>query len=388
MTFSLDDLSVDRLHQWKSAKWATYPDDVLPAWIAEMDFPTAQVIRDAVVQSIEASETNYPQPHSDSGLPEACAMWLGRRFGMQIAPEQISVVGDVVQGIESAIDLFTRPGSAVVVMTPSYPPFFMVVEKAGRAVSGVPMQWDGGRPTFDLDGIDAALAAGAGSVLLCNPHNPLGRVFSAEELGGLVTVVERHGARVIADEVHAPLVYPGSAFVPYSTVSEVARQHSVTVTSASKGWNVAGLKCAEMVLTSDRDREIWSKASMLFTHGASTVGVVANRVAFTDGEPWLEETVRYLDGNRRALGELLGDLLPEVGYTAPEATYLAWLDCRSLGLENPAEFFLQDARVAVSDGGMFGAGGEGHVRLNFATSRGILTEIVERIAGAVRARGG
>jgi cystathionine beta-lyase len=271
----------------------------------------------------------------------------------------------------------------VVVNTPAYPPFFEVVKVARRAIVEVPVVRDGERWTLDLDVIDAALRAGAGTVILCNPYNPLGRVFTRQELCGLAETVERHGARVIADEVHAPLIYGPFEHLSYSTVVEAAARHSVTIISASKGWNVPGLKCAQILLTNAADREIWDRQPEMRSEGASVLGELANRVAYEEGQEWLREAVAYLDGNRGLLADLLGAHLPGVRYTIPEGTYLAWLDCRELGLADPAAFFLDHAKVAVSAGQAFGSRGAGHVRLNFGTSRAILTEIVERMGRAV-----
>jgi cystathionine beta-lyase len=343
------------------------------------------VIRAALVDAMERSETGYPPELGASGLPEACAAWLGRSFDLHVEPDQIRTLPDVLRGIELAIQLFSRSESAVVVTTPSYPPFFQVVRAAGREVVEVPMATDGGRAVFDLDAVGAALRAGAGTVILCNPYNPLGRVFRRDELAALAKAVERHGARVVADEVHAPLIYPGAKHVSYSTVSGAAARHSVTLTSASKGWNVPGLKCAQIVLTNEVDRAIWDRLPAVRTRGASVLGIVANRVAYEQGGPWLAEVVRYLDGNRSLLAELLARHLPQVRYTVPEGTYLAWLDCRDLGLDDPAAFCLERAKVGLSAGPTFGPPGAGHVRLNFATSRAILTEIVERMATAMSA---
>jgi cystathionine beta-lyase len=228
--------------------------------------------------------------------------------------------------------------------------------------------------------------------LLCTPHNPLGRVFTRAELAALAALVEAHGARVVSDEVHAPFVYPttqgavpprrveDAALVSYATVSDAAAHHSVALTSASKGWNLPGLKCAQIVLTNEADTAAWDRLSYMRSSGASILGILANRVAYEEGESWLREVVAYLDGNRALLARLLAGLLPRVRYTIPEGTYLAWLDCRTLGVADPAAFFLQRAQVALTDGATFGRPGQGHVRLNFATSRAILTTIVEAMA--------
>ena len=386
---AFDALAIDDLRRRGSVKWSFHGDDVLAAWVAEMDFPLAPPIRDALQEAVARSLTGYPPGDAVSGLPAACAAWLERCFGLVVTPQQVRVVPDVLRGLGLALTTFSPPDSPVVVMTPAYPPFFEAVRAAGRAVVEAPLAHDGDRAAFDLDAIAAALRAGAGTVILCNPHNPVGRVFTRQELGGLAAVVEEHGARVVADEVHAPLIYPGATHVPYATVSEAAARHSVTLVSASKGWNLPGLCCAQVVLTGEDDLARWDQLSHLQTRGASILGILANRVAYEQGEPWLHEVVDYLDGNRMLVARLLRELLPDVRYTPPQGTYLAWLDCRALGLDNPAAFFLQQARVALNDGAGFGAPGQGHVRLNLATSRAILTTIVQNMSAALsRARAG
>ncbi len=377
------DLSVAALRRRGTSKWSAYGDDVLAAWVAEMDFPLAEPLRAALQEAIEQGGTGYAPVAS--GVPAACAAWLARRYGLTVAPHQIRVLPDVLRGVILAITTLSRPESPVVVLTPAYPPFFEAVRVAGRTIIEVPLVMEEGRPTFDLIGIAAALDAGAGTILLCNPHNPLGRVFIRTELTALATLIEGQGrdVRVVADEVHAPLVYPGGMHVAYATVSEAAARQAVTLTSASKGWNIPGLKCAQIVLTNEADGERWDRLSVLQTYGVSPLGLLANRVAFEQGEPWLDKIVAYLDGNRSLLARLLAERLPQVRYVAPEGTYLAWLDCRALGLAAPAVFFLERAKVALSDGAAFGPPGQGHVRLNFATSRAILTDIIAAMADAV-----
>jgi cystathionine beta-lyase len=378
-----DSLSEGELRQRKTAKWSYYAEDVLAAWVAEMDFPLAPVVKTALHEAIDRGCTGYPPLPEHIGLPAAVTGWLQRNGGFTVDPSRVRLIPDTLRGIRLAIETFSAPDSAVVVMTPSYPPFFEVARTAGRRIIEVPMVDEAGRPTIDLDGIDAALGAGAGTVILCNPHNPLGRVFTADELSGLAAVVEKHGARVVSDELHAPLVYPGAPYTPYASVAEAAAAHSVTILSASKGWNLPGLKCAQLLLTNQADIEPWERLHFLQTSGASILGMVANAAAFADGDGWRTQVVAYLDGNRRLLGDLLSEYLPKVRYTMPEATYLAWLDCTALEVEKPADFFLQRAKVALSEGAPFGAPGQGFARLNFATSRALLTAIVKRMAGAV-----
>ena len=239
-----------------------------------------------------------------------------------------------------------------------------------------------GRAALDLDAIDRALGAGADAVLLCSPHNPTGRVFTAEELGALAAVVERRGARVIADEVHAPLVYPGSRHIPYATVSDAAAAHTITVTSASKAFNLAGLKCAQVVATNHADAQRWRGLGVFAVAGPTPLGIAASTAAYRDGADWLRDLVAYLDGNRHRLRELLAAEVPAITCREPEATFLAWLDCSALGHADPARFFLDHARVALSDGPPFGSGCDQHVRLNFATSWALLEQIVRAMGAA------
>lgn len=379
-----DSVTVEQLCARGSGKWTRHGADVLAAWVAEMDFPLAPPIRAALHAAIERHCTGYPVGDTLSGLPEAVAARLAGQ-GVAVSPEQIQTLPDVLKGLELGIDAFSPPGSGVIIPTPSYPPFFSVAKLLDRPITEVPMLDDQGCPRLDLDGLARAFAAGAKTLILCNPHNPLGRAFSRAELSALAAVVDQHGGRVVADEVHGPLTYPGETFMPYASVSPAAAAHSITLLSASKGWNVPGLKCAQLALTNPTDLAQWRTISSLRSHGASILGIIANRVAYEEGGPWLADTIAYLDGNRRLLGELLSRLLPDVGYRMPEATYLAWLDCRRLGLEKPSAFFLEHARVAVNDGDAFGAPGQGFVRFNFATSRAILERIVTAMAKAVRA---
>lgn len=382
---SYDTLQVDELRRRGSIKWTRPAPDVLAAWVAEMDYPPAPVIGAALHDAVDRGYTGYPPEDASTGLPAATAAILAER-GLSVPAERIRLLPDILRGIELAIGLYSAPGSPVLVPTPSYPPFFEVTSVCEREIVPVPMVEAEAGPSYDLAAIDAALAAGAGTLILCNPHNPLGRTFGADELRALAEVVGAHpGARVIADEVHAPLVYPGSRHVPYASVSAAAAGHSVTLVSASKGWNLPGLKCAQVVLTSDADADRWDSLAFVQTLGASTHGIVANLAAYSAGAGWLADTVSYLDGNRRLLAELLAEHLPAVRYRAPQATYLAWLDCRGLGLTDPAAFFADEARVLVNDGATFGAVGRGFVRLNFATSAPILRRIVRRMGAAAAA---
>lgn len=381
-----DDVVVEKLLRRRTVKWTLHPPDVLAAWVAETDFAVAPVVRTAILDAVDREEFGYAAAdHSE--LSGACAAFMARRYGWTVSPNRVFPVADVLEGIAGALDLYSPAGCAVVVPTPAYPPFFVVVERSGRVPVEVPLLVGAdGRRTLDLEGIDAALTAGARAVLLCNPQNPTGTVFGREELVALAGIVDRHGARVIADELHAPLVYPGRTHVPYPTASDAAAAHSVVVTSVSKAWNVPGLKCAQVLTPARVDADIWRARPDFAVPDPTPIGVAAAVAAYTEGEPWLGELLAYLDGNRHRLTDLVATELPGVGYRPPDATYLAWLDCAALGLDDPAGWFLAHARVAVNDGPPFGAVARHGVRLNFGTSRALLAEIVGRMGAALRAR--
>jgi cystathionine beta-lyase len=386
MNGAFDDVDVERLRRRRTVKWSLYGPDVLAAWVAEMDFDVAPAVRVALLDAVAREDFGYVV--ADVGaLTAACSHFLASRHGWSVSPTRIFPVADVLTGISAALDVFVAPGRAVVVPTPAYPPFFEIVELTGREVVATPMIRDAGRDVLDLDAVDAALAAGAGAVLLCSPHNPTGRVFTGEELATLAAIVDRRGARVVADEVHAPLVFPGRRHLPYATVTDAAADHSVTVTSASKAFNVAGLKCAQVVTTNHADAARWRALRVFEVAGPTPLGIAASTAAYRDGEAWLHDLVAYLDANRRRLRELLAAAIPGIAYDAPEATFLAWLDCSALGVDDPARFFLDHARVALSDGPPFGPGCDRHVRLNFATSRALLEQIVAAMVAALDARG-
>lgn len=362
-------------------KWTFHPPDVLAAWVAEMDYGLAPAIAEALHAAVDRGDTGYFHPGADRAAAQAAATFWADRFGWEVEAERVMPVPDVVEGIRRAIVHLTRPGSAVVLHTPVYYPFFSMVERAGRDLVEVACAPDpAGRYRLDLDTIRRALSEGAGSVVLCNPWNPTGRVFDEDELADLVDLVRSHSARVIADEVHAPLVRSGMGHTPAATID---RDAVVTVTSASKAWNIPGLKAAQVVLTRDRDLEIWADHFTPDKVGVGTFGLIANAAAYADGREWLDVVLDRLDSNQRLLDDLLGRHLPEVRFSPPEGTYLAWLDFRRHGLDDPAAFLLEHARVALTGGGPFGVGGGGFARLNFATYPGIITEIVERIAEAL-----
>ena len=384
----IDATTVATLRARGSFKWTAPGPDGFGAAVAEMDFGAAPAILDALASLSDTANFGYLPRYLADELAAACAEFQKRRFGWDVDPAQVQHVPDVIKALEIAITRFSRPGSPVILPTPAYMPFLTVPGFLGREIIQVRMLDRDGSFRFDLEAIEDAFRAGGHLLIFCNPYNPLGRVFTREEMTRLAEVVGRHGGRVFADEIHAPLVYPGLRHVPYASTSDAAAGHALTATSASKAWNLPGLKCAEVILTNEPDRQAWEEMGFFASHGASNPGVVANIAAFRHGEAWLDEVLAYLDDSRHLLADLLGRHLPQLRYRPPEGTYLAWLDCTAMDLPaSPGELVTERAHVTVIDGPACGDGGAGSFRLNFATPHPVLAEIVERIAAVLNSRG-
>jgi cystathionine beta-lyase len=382
MTNPLHVLSLEELRRRTSLKWRHYPPDVLPAWVAEMDVPLAEPVAQALTEAIAIGDTGYPD-----GTPyaEALADFAAARWGWTVDIEHTAIVPDVMLGIVEVIKLVTGVGDAVVVNSPVYPPFYQFIEYMDRRVIEAPLTPE---HRIDLPVLDAAFtdatAGGsrAAAYLLCNPHNPTGTVHTRDELSAVTELAAPHGVRVVADEIHAPLVYADATHVPY--LSLPGADDAFAVLSASKAWNLAGLKAAVAVAGPVAAKDL-ARMPEVVSHGPSHLGIIAHSAALRHGRDWLDSLLAGLDDNRRLLGDLLAEHLPAVGYRQPQGTYLAWLDCRPLNLgDDPAEVFLEHGRVALNAGLPFGTGGAGHVRLNLATSPELLTEAVRRMAAAVR----
>jgi cystathionine beta-lyase len=372
------DFRVDpaRLRALKSTKWREFGPDVLPAWVAEMDFPLAPPIKAALAAAIERDDTGY---HDPAALPPVFAAWAGRRWGWEVLVEQISILPDVVTGIAECLRRLTPVGARVVLSSPVYPPFRAVIEQVDRVAVDVPLTESG---DLDLAGIGAALTAGAAAVLLCSPHNPTGRVWTVDQLQELEALAAAAGAVVLADEIHAPLTLPGATHTVFGSWSNrAAGADSVVLTSAAKAFNLAGLKCSLAVAGSARVAAALEGLPRYVRNGTGHLGALASEAAFRDGDDWLAELLVQLDLNRDILATLLSGHLPRIGYQPPEAGFLAWLDCRKLKLgDDPAAEFLRSGGVALSSGPAFGPGGAGFARLNMGTSPALLAQIVQRMA--------
>lgn len=378
-----DAISAEELRSIGSVKWSA-GGDTIGAFIAEMDFGVTPEISSALHGLIDDGLFGYlPQRLSD-GLAEACAEWQRESYGWRVEPARVQLIPDVLKGLELAILHYSRPGSPVIMPVPAYMPFLMLPGLLGREIIRVPLTNEDGRYRLDPDALAAAYLAGGDLLVLCNPYNPVGRVFDHAELTAIAAVVDANGGRVFADEIHAPLVYPGRSHLPYASISEVTAGHTITATSASKAWNLPGLKCAQLIISNAADQQTWDGLGPFVSHGVSNPGVVANTVAYTSGRPWLGSVIDYLDGNRQRLAELLAEELPMIGFPPPEGTYIGWLDCRELDLggRSPADFFAEHAGVSLTDGDACGA--PGFVRMIFATPRPILTDAVRRMGRAVR----
>ncbi len=366
-------------------KWQVYPDDVLPLWVAEMDGALAEPVVRAVCDAMRLGDTGYPR---GAAYQEAFAEFAADRWDWFPEPGRMRLVTDVMLGIVEALRVLTRPGDVVVINPPVYPPFAGYTRYAGREVRTVPLRTD---LRLDLAALEEAFAAAAAAdgarpaaYLLCNPHNPTGTVHTREELTAVARLARTYGVRVIVDEIHGPVELPGASFVPYLSVP--GSEDAVVLTSASKAWSLAGLKAA-LLIAGDAAAPDLARVPYEASGGASHLGVIAHVAALREGREWLDAALAAIARNRALLGDLLAEHVPGAVYHPPQATYLAWVDCRRLDLERePAHAFLHDGRVALNPGPSFGEGGGGHVRVNLATSPEILEEAARRMGRALAVR--
>ena len=374
----LTEISLEKLRLRRSAKWRFYDEDVLPAFVAEMDFPLAPPVKFALAKAVELDDTGYGYPDA-LGLKEAYVDFADARFGWQVDPAGVTAAPDVVNAITALLRSITNPGDRVVINTPVYHPFFAVIEELGCEVAEAPLV-DG---ELDVDQVDREFRGGAVALVLCSPHNPTGTMPTEAQLKALAASAAAHGAWVLSDEIHSPLTLPGARHVPFLGVSEEAREHGIAFVSASKAFNLAGLTCAQTVTASERAAALIEKLPFAATH-AGHFGLLATVAAYRDGGAWLDDVIAVVDHNRALLADLLAATLPEVAYTPPRAGYLTWLDLRPLGLgDDPCEALLERGRVVLNPGPDFGPQGKGHARLNIGTSPALVEEAVKRIGKGV-----
>lgn len=369
----LQDVDLERLRQRTSEKWRAYPPDVLPSFVAEMDFGLAPVVRDALSAAVALDDCGYIHPQR---VAEAFVDYAARRWGLRVAAEDVVPLPDVVTGLGWAVQIAAARGEGVAITPPVYPPFFSTVRQHERVVVEAPMSRSPqGVYALDLHTLEAALQRGARAILLCSPHNPTGTLPSRDELAAVAALAERHGALVVSDEIWAPLTLPGETHVPFASMGD-----GLTLMSASKAFNLAGLKCAVLFAHGEAGRRALRGIPMEARWATGQLGATATLAAWRHGEAWLADVLETLDHNRRSFERLRAERLPALRWVAPRAGYLGWLDCRALELgDDPARVFLERGRVALSRGPTFGAEGRGFARVNLGTSPALVEEIVRRL---------
>jgi cystathionine beta-lyase len=376
-------LGIDELRARDGGKWKKHPADVMPAFVADMDFKVAPAVQDAVLRFTNTLDYGYGQLTDTIPLFEAFAGWMARRHQWRPDPALSHVNTDVVQGLVATMVAFSQPGDGIIVQTPIYPPFLRLVANTGRRLVENPLVDDGTRFLVDTDALERA-AADASMILLCNPHNPTGRVLEQKELQEIAAIAAKHNLTIVVDEIHADLVYPGATHIPMETLSE-ATERTVTLTSATKGFNIAGLRTSIAHFGSATLKEEFDRKIPEHLLGVpSRVGVAATIAAWCEADAWLDGVMKYLDLNRWRVAEWAASA--GVPLHVPESTYLAWIDFRHVGVpmdRTPQLHFLEQAKVALTDGLEFGEPGRGYARLNFATSTEILDEILARLSGVL-----
>jgi len=370
-----------------STKWRKFDQDVIPMWVADMDFISPQPVIEALQERVAHGVFGYLDP----GLSEFRLVFVERLAALyrwEVQPEDVVINPGVITGFNMACQAVGKPGSGILLQTPAYHPFLRAPENANRTVvrNALVLTDDGYR--MDVDDLAAKAADPRTRMLiLCNPHNPVGRVWTLDELREVARVCAEHGTLVVADEIHCDLVYPGQRHIPIASLAPEIAAQTITLMAPSKTFNLAGMKFSVAIIQNPDLRRKYQRVGADLVGGINLLGPVAALAAYRDGEDWLEQLLLYLDANRDYLYDYVTNELPGVSMVPPEGTYLAWLDCREAGIEgNPCEFFLEVARVGLNDGAIFGKGGQGFVRLNFGCPRSILTEALERMQQALKTR--
>jgi cystathionine beta-lyase len=374
------------LHTHRSEKWRGFPNDVLPLPVAEMDFPVAEPIKAILAEMVAHSDLGYLGPIPELGL--GFKKFAAERWGWDVDEKQVRLATDVGVAVVEILRVFTQPGDSILISSPVYHNFYTWINETRLTLVDAPFERTGDEATnpwvINWESIEKAYASGIKVHLLCSPHNPLGFIYTKQDLLKLVGLAKKHNVLIISDEIHAPLTFPGETFVPILSLGSDAESVSVSVTAASKGWNIAGLKCAIII---SQNAEMNSKLANLapaMHYRASLLGGFATAVAFADSCVWLDTVIAQLDHNRHLIKKLLAEKLPTVRYHIPQNSYLAWLDLESLNLgADPSVTLIEKGRVAFNPGHTFGKQCDQYVRLNFATSPEIITEAIDRIARAV-----
>ncbi len=364
-------------------KWRHYEDGVLPMWIADMDFVSPEPVIRALRERVEHGVFGYPE--DSRALRQVFVERLERLYGWQVAPEELTLLPGVVTGLNLACHALAAPGGNVLVQTPVYPPFLHAGGHAGMERRDAVLQrGEDGAYTIDWDLFESAITPATRLFLLCNPHNPVGRVFTRQELSRMAEICLKHGVTICSDEIHCELVYPGRRHIPIAALDPEVARHTITLMSPSKTFNIAGLQCSFAIIPDPELRRRYRHAAQGLVSWVNLMGLVAAQAAYAEGQEWLDQLLVYLQGNRDYLYETIKTELPGLAMTRPEGTFLAWIDCRQAGIEgSPYAYFLEKAGVALNDGASFGTGGEGFVRLNFGCPRSLLEQALGKIKAAL-----
>ena len=378
-------INPSQLQKRSGVKWSNYPNDVLPAWVADMDFAVSEPIQEALRDAVDRSDLGYPVSDQSTLLPDLFVDRVNTRYNWEIESHQVQMINDVVQGLYVSVLNYTSPGDKVIVQTPIYPPFLHMLKETGRLLSANPLKITASGYEIDFEHLEQLVDKETKLLAFCNPHNPTGRSFSRSDLETLADICNRYNILVVSDEIHADLVLDGSVHVPLASISDEIASRTTTLMSASKSFNIAGLCMAFVHFGSDELRAHFCRTPSHVLGGTNTLSIAAVKAAWTQSDDWLDSVKRQLNANRKRVSDFRVTNWPDVAFYPPEATYLAWFDMRSFDFSsNPKEHFLKHGRVALNDGADFGIEGIGFVRMNFATSPEILNHILARMDKALR----
>jgi len=375
-------LTLAELRKRKSVKWRHFPSDVLPLPVAEMDFPTAPKIKAALTDMVERSDTGYLGPFPE--LFDAFAHFSAKRWGWQVDTKQMRIATDVGVGIVEIMRVLIKPGEKVMLNSPVYENIWRWISEVHATTVDTPLSEDNLSYKLDLAAIEKEYQNGVKVHILCNPHNPVGAVFSKNQLSELADLAKKYQVVILSDEIHAPLTYDAKTYTPFLNVSQNAKEVGITITSASKSFNLAGLKCAVIITESTKLQERINVMPPAVTWRASLFGAVASTAAYAESVDWLDGLLITLDQNRKLVEKLIASKAPAIKYRIPDFGYLAWLDLSALGLgEDPAAAILEKGKLAVNGGVLYGPKHKSFVRLNFGTSPEIITEAFDRLANCL-----
>ena len=375
-------LTLAELRKRKSVKWRHFPSDVLPLPVAEMDFPTAPKIKAALTDMVERSDTGYLGPFPE--LFDAFANFSAKRWGWQVDTKQMRIATDVGVGIVEIMRTLIKPGEKVMLNSPVYENIWRWVSEVHATTVDTPLSEDNLSYKLDLAAIEKEYQNGVKVHILCHPHNPVGVIFSKDQLSDLADLAKKYQVVILSDEIHAPLTYDAKTFIPFLKVSQNAKEVGIAITSASKSFNLAGLKCALIITDSIKLQERINVMPPAVTWRASLFGAVASTAAYAESVDWLDGVLITLDQNRKLVEKLIATKAPAIKYRIPDFGYLAWLDLSALALgEDPAAVILEKGKLAVNGGVLYGPKHKSFVRLNFGTSPEIITEAFDRLANCL-----